>query len=121
MSFSSYKAKWTRSRLSKETKKQRWDEIQQIILLIDEKKFHQAKFQCQKIHDKAQFSCIIHPISHILLAKIAFKMGNNRSFCEQCWLSIWAPLASFSRRLGADPRRRFFGLGPIRFSEQNHS
>ena len=121
MNFSDWKENWKKLRLSKEEKKQRRRDIQQIQSLIAEKQYHQANILCQKMHGQVQMSCFLHPFSHLLLANIALKTGDNHLFLEQCWLTFCAPVASFSRRIGADPRRRFFGLGPIRFSEQNHS
>ena len=121
MKFSDWKENWKNLRLSKEEKKQRRKDIQQILSLIGEKQYNQANILCQKMHGKVQLSCSLHPISHLILANIALKKGENELFLEQCWLTFWAPLASFSRRMGADPSRRFFGLGPIRSSAQNRS
>ena len=119
MKFSAYKANWYKFRLSPESKKQCWHEIQLIMSLIEERKLEEASILAQRVHSQVQYSCSLHPITHLVLAQIAFHNGEKRLFLNQCWLTIWAPLASFSRRLGADSRRRFFGLGPRRFAEQN--
>ena len=89
-------------------------ELAKIRSLLGENRLGEARELALLLHGNAQLSCRFHPRSHLILAEIARREGDFPLFVEQIWLGLAAPLASFSRRIGANPRRRFFGLGPIR-------
>lgn len=119
MIFSNSRLNWRNSTLSDAEKREHFNTVRQILALVTAREFVQAKQTCQQMHNKVQCSCILHPISHLLLAHIALKSNDPNAFITECWVGFWAPLASFSRKIGANPRRRFFGVGPIRSSGQN--
>ena len=121
MIFVKSRNKWKRSKLSAAEKRVHFDTIREIISLISAEDLAQAQMICKQMHQKVQCSCTLHPISHFLLAHIALKANDPKACVNECWVGFWAPFASFSRRVGADPRRRFFGLGPIRSSVQSRS
>ena len=113
--------KWKKSGISSMEKDALRKKLMRVYALLGENRIEEAKIMALEIHANSQESCLYHPLSHISLAAIAIKGRNLQQFTEQSWLAILAPLASFSRRMGGDPNRRFFGLGPIRSDVGNGS
>ena len=88
MGLSFYRENWKKNRLSKEDKRQHWEQMREVLSLIKARELKQAKILGYQIHGEVQLSCFLHPASHLLLAKIEKENQQYPLFFEQCWLTV---------------------------------